>query len=107
MKDEEPTITDVLGAVTAFADATEKTLEGIKSDIVGIKSDITSIKAVMVTKDYLDRKIADSRADVVGKIQKIDGKDTALVHALQKKKVISAAERNEIVAMSPFSRLAA
>ena len=125
MKDAEPTISDVLVAITAFADETEKTFKGIKSDITGlqsditgiksditglqsditgIKSDITTIKATMVTKDYLDRKLSDFRADVVGKV---DAKDTALVHVLGKKKVISASESDEIVAMSPFPRLAA
>ena len=106
MEKQEPTngeiletVNNVLHAVAAYAESTEQTLHGMKSDI-------TSIKSTMATKDYIDRKISDLRADLVGTVRRVDEKDSALVEVLKKKNVISKGDRDDLISMSPLPRLA-
>lgn len=56
------------------------------------KKDINFIKSQMVTKDYLDTKLADLRGDLVVLTRKEDAKVKSLVDLLKKKKVITGAE---------------
>ncbi len=44
---------------------------GMKSEIGGMKVEIRSMKAVMVTKDYLDEKLADHHSDIVNHVKKL------------------------------------
>ncbi len=113
MSKSEPTIDDVLEAITDFADSTEqrfdgleKRFDGLETRFDGLDNKVKTVETQMVTKDYLDRKLINLRDDLVLHIQKLDQKDTALVDVLQKKKVISKSERDGIVALRPFSRLA-
>lgn len=63
------------------------------------------IEATMVTKDYLDDKLADFRAEWIPIVKKVDTKDSALVVNLAGKKVISRDEEKEILDLSAFPRL--
>jgi hypothetical protein len=40
-------------------------LDAIHGEIAGIKGEIGGVKAVMVTKDYLDDKLADLRGEFI------------------------------------------
>ena len=46
-------------------DETQEDREGIKKDVGTLKKDVTKIRATMVTKSYLDDKVADLRGDTV------------------------------------------
>jgi len=78
---------------------------GINKEIGGIKKELIKIKATMVTKDYLDEKMADLRGDLVVLIRKEDNKVRKLLDILEKRKVISTKETKEILAMEPFPEL--
>ncbi len=60
------------------------------------------IEAGMVTKDYLDDKLADLRGDLTLLVRKEDRKVDALIEVIQKRKGISIEEAERILAMAPF-----
>lgn len=114
--DQEPTLQDVLDAVNESSTAIENRLQKIegdisgvksdvtslKSDVTSLKSDLTSIKSSMVTKDYLDDKIADLKGDLVLLMRKEDTKLRALVEVSQKRKIITEDDVKQILSMDPF-----
>ncbi len=59
----------------------------------------------MVTKDYLDDKLADLRGDLVVLLRKEDNKFGALVTELLKEEVISQDAAKRILQMEPFPHL--
>ncbi len=111
----EPTISDVLDAVSKGFSGVQVEIEGMKTDVAGLKSDVaglksdiaglkadvtgikvdvtglktdvTSIKAGMVTKDYLDEKLGQR-----------DGHMNRLVNVLERKKVLTLEDRRAILA---------
>ena len=108
----ENTNTEILQAVNSYATQNDQRLHAIesdigsmKSDIGSMKSDIGSMKALMVTKDYLDDKLADLKGDLVVLMRKEDAKLTALVDVLQKRKVISSEDAKAILSLQPFPQL--
>ena len=62
---KEPTIQDVLDAMAGYASHTNKQIAALQSDVSLLKNDVSTLKNQMVTKDYLDDKLADLRADLV------------------------------------------
>ncbi|MFA6131048.1 MAG: hypothetical protein WC730_02210 [Patescibacteria group bacterium] len=60
------------------------------------------IETTMVTKSYLDDKLADLRGDLVGLARKGNEKFSTLVKTLRKKDFLSAPETSNILAMEPF-----
>ncbi|PIX92685.1 hypothetical protein COZ26_00550 [Candidatus Kuenenbacteria bacterium CG_4_10_14_3_um_filter_39_14] len=79
---------------------------GLTDRLGKVESDIMVIKAEMVTKDYLDDKLADLRGDLVVLTRKEDGKVKELVKILQSKKVLNKSEVKRIFSMPPFPELA-
>lgn len=69
-----------------------------------IEQDVSSIKNVMVTKDYLDEKMADLHGDLIATMHKGNNKLIALVDKLEKKKVISIKDSKTIMMMEPFAK---
>jgi predicted nucleic acid-binding Zn-ribbon protein len=130
--EKDPSNQEILEAINIFADHTEKRfknlesdmssvksemssmkseMSSVKSDVISIKSEmssmkseIKSIKSQMVTKDYLDDKLADLHGDLVVLARKEDKKLLSLVHILKNKKVISEADTKMIFAMEPFGQ---
>jgi hypothetical protein len=74
----------------------------IRGEIGSMKSEIGSIKSQMVTKDYLDEKLADLRGDLNVLMRKEDHKVVAIVDVLLKRKVITSEDAQRILAMEPF-----
>lgn len=97
-KIQDTTNDEILEAVNNFASVTEKRFENIESEIGKIKNR-------MVTKDYLDEKMADLRGDLVVMMRKEDTKVKTLVDILEKRKIISKKDVQKIVSMEPFARL--
>ena len=78
---------------------------GLTGRLGKVESDIMVIKAEMVTKDYLDDKLADLRGDLVVLTRKEDGKVKELVKILESKKVLNKSEVKRIFSMPPFPEL--
>ena len=88
-KKDNPTIQDVLNAINNFAGYVEERF--------------TKIEETMVTKDYLDEKLADFRGDMVVLVRKEDTKLTSLISLLAHKNVLSKTEERQISNMEPFA----
>ena len=111
-KIQDTTNDEILEVVKNFASATEERFEnieseigGIKDKIGGIKNEIGKVKNRMVTKDYLDEKMADLWGDLVVMMRKEDTKVKTLVDILEKRKIISKEDVQKIISMEPFARL--
>jgi hypothetical protein len=105
-------IQNVLEAVNTFASHTDNRFERIENDIGGLKTEVGSlktevcaIKASMVTKAYLDDKLADLKGDMVAMVRKEDVKVDNLTGLLSKKSVLSKIEAKEIQLMGPFPKV--
>lgn len=98
-------------------------VSGVKSEIVGIKSEVSSLKSEvsglksevsglsgrvgriesqMVTKAYLDDKLADLRGDLVVLMRKEDTKLKELVEILKNKNILNNEDVKQIMSMEPF-----
>lgn len=79
-------------------------ISGMKGEISGMKGDIAEIKSTMVTKDYLDVKMADLRGDLITVIRKGDAKVDALTGTLRGRDLLTSQELAHINAQGPFPR---
>jgi uncharacterized protein YoxC len=103
---------DILDTMNTFATDVEnrfqtidQRFQGIEKRLQNVETDTQSMKSQMVTKDYLDNKLADLRGDLVLLTRKEDKKVTAVVEMLYDKKILSKAERKEIFGLDPFPTL--
>jgi uncharacterized protein YydD (DUF2326 family) len=80
-------------------------LEAVNEFSSKVDERFNKIEAVMVTKDYLDDKLADLRGDLVVLIRKEDTKVKKLVDILLKRNIITEAESKEIFTMEPFAQI--
>ena len=94
----ETTLDDVLGAVNDFSTKVDGRFDKIENEITGIKS-------TMVTKAYLDDKLADLKGDLTVLMRKEDTKLKALVDILAEKKVLNDEDKKRIFTMEPFPQL--
>lgn len=76
-----------------------------KEEFDELKKEVAKIQATMVTKDYLDEKLADLRGDLVVLMRKEDTKLKALIGLLKRKNVISEEDTKELLTMEPFAEL--
>ena len=127
MRMEDKSKNEILGAINDFANHTEKRFDFLESEIGTVKTDVSTlktdvstlktdvstlrsevgiIKSEMVTKDYLDDKLADLRGDMVVLTRKEDTKFNSLVSLLNQKEIISDEEKSKIESMEPFPKLA-
>lgn len=96
---------EVLETVNVFADQTERRFERLESGAVSLKEDVSCIKSGlsgMVTKDYLDEKMLEQRADLVLLTRKEDRKLGFLVRRLKERNIISEQDVQDIFSLEPF-----
>ena len=91
--------------IDTLAGMMKKEFDGIGNRFSGLEGKVDKIEATMVTKDYLDEKLADLRGDLVVLTRKEDTKVGKLIEVLKRRKVISEEETKEILAMEPFARI--
>lgn len=110
--ENEASKNEILEAVNEFSTNVDKQFQEvkgemnqIKGEMKQIKGEIGSIKASMVTKSYLDDKLADLRGDLVVLTRKEDTKMIKLVEILKRRAVITEAEEKEILSMEPFAKV--
>ncbi len=99
---KEITNEEILNSVNEFATQTEKRFDGVESRIGGVESRLDKIESTMVTKDYLDEKLADLRGDLVVLMRKEDTKVKALIEILKERKVLTDEDVKKILSMEPF-----
>jgi len=112
VRETETTNTDILKVINKFSTNVDKRFsdidqrfDGVDNRLGIIEKEVGKIKATMVTKDYLDDKLADLRGDLVVLMRKEDRKMLTLVEILFKNKIISEKERQHILSLEPFPQL--
>ncbi len=97
------TLDDVLAAVNrGFSLQDEHFDKKLEKLELKIDEKLAPIKASMVTKEYLDRKMAEQKGEMMALVRKEDTKLTTLVGKLDEKNILSHAETKQLLAMEPF-----
>lgn len=109
---EDSTIlTDILETVTFIKDNAVMRDEFIqfKGEFSEFKKEITEevreMKSVMVTKDYLDTKLADLRGDLVSLVRREDTKVNTLITQLHTKDILKEKDMHELSKAPVFPTL--
>jgi len=84
----------------------EGKLDKIDGRLDGIDKRLTRVESQMVTKEYLDDKLINLKADLTVLVHKEDDKLGVLTKRLASKKVITVADAKNISALEPFSQRA-
>jgi len=113
-EEKQATINDVMEAVNEVRQvvdflkdnaATHDDIDRLDTRMDSMEGRMDSMEAKMVTKDYLDDKLADLRGDLVVLTRKEDIKVRTLVEIMLGKQLISKEEANKVLAMEPFPQL--
>ena len=91
--------------ITEQASYVDKRFDGVDKRFDGIDKRLNKIEATMVTKDYLDDKLADLSGDLVVLLRKEDKKLGAIIEELVSNKVISDVAAKRILAMDLFPQI--
>lgn len=100
----------VLEAMNDFAGQTEYRFNKLENEVTEIKtimatkSDLAKLATRIVTKDYLDDKMADLRGDLVVLTRKEDTKLKTLVGVLKEKDVLDVNDVKRIYSLEPFAQ---
>jgi tetrahydromethanopterin S-methyltransferase subunit G len=121
-------IDDVLNAVNQFASHTEerfqkidtrldgmdkrfdgmdKRFDRVDGRLDGVDDRMDRMETTMVTKDYLDDKLADLKGDIITVVRKEDTKVVALISILRTRNVLTKDDEMRLLAMAPFPDLRA
>jgi len=84
----------------------ETRMDSLEIRMESLETRVDSLGAKVVTKDYLDDKLADLRGDLVVLMRKEDVKVRTLVEIMLGKQLLSKEEANKVLAMEPFPQLA-
>jgi hypothetical protein len=103
--EEKMTIDTLAGMMKKEFDIVGGRFDKVDERFDRIEGRVGKIEAGMVTKDYLDEKLADLRGDLVVLTRKEDTKVGKLIEVLKRRKVISEAEEKEILSMEPFAKM--
>ena len=77
-------------------DAVDAQFKSVDAQFADMKSEITTIRATMVTKDYLDDKLADLKGDLIQKLRKEDEKLEFLISLLRTRSVLTESDARNI-----------
>lgn len=83
----------------------EERMGGLEGRMGNLETRMTKAEALMVTKDYLDEKLADLQGNLTVLMRKEDSKLRALIKILTEKNVLNDQERVRILSMEPFPEL--
>lgn len=96
--------TEILEAISLLADQVQGFQTKTESRFDAIDVRFSKIEAIMVTKPYLDDKLADLKGDMVAMLRKEDQKTTLLVERLTKRHALTASDAKDVLAVRPFAR---
>jgi hypothetical protein len=119
-KQSKTTINDVLVAINGFANTVQSEFGKVHSELHDLKGRVSVLEQNMVTKDYLetrlakqetklvtkeylDEKLYDLRGDLVNLTRKEDHKVISLVKLLRQRKVINDRDASSILELEPFA----
>src|SRR3989339_346624 len=101
---EQATLEEILMAVNASADKTEeqfcemrKQFGEVNERLDGLDTRVGHLENQMVTKDYLDQKLADRQGSAVSMIRREDEKVDTLVNKLREEDSLSVASAQAVL----------
>ncbi len=97
---EQQQINDILEIVTFMRDNAVN-----KVEFDELKKTVHHIQAVMVTKEYLDDKLADLKGDLTLLIRKEDTKLKTLVTVLETHNVLNPEDKRHFFSLEPFPEI--
>jgi len=103
--EKETSKNEILEAINEFSNRVDDKFDKVDERFDKLEGRVGKIEATMVTKDYLDDKLADLRGDLVVLMRKEYTKMIKLVEILKRRAVITEAEEKEILSMEPFAKL--
>jgi len=77
----------------------------IRERIDALELNVTTIKSEMVTKSYLDDKLANLEGGLIGKLRKEDAKINRLIEFLKEKNILGKQELEELKEYQIFPRM--
>ena len=80
---------EILEAVNEFSSKVDERFDKVDERFDNLEGKVGKIEATMVTKDYLDEKMADLRGDLVVLMRKEDTKVVKLIEILKRRKIIT------------------
>lgn len=110
IKEIRDDIKDLLEIVHFIKDtaASQESVDAVRMDLLEVKADLAdrmdSMEAKMVTKDYLDNKLADLRGDMVVLMRKEDEKLKVLAGNLKDKKILTPEDEENLQRLEPFAQ---
>lgn len=78
--------------------------QNVNPQFDGLRQKLDQIRAEMVTKSYLDDKLAELEGGMVGRLRKEDAKVNRSVEMLQNKKVLTEDEVKQLAEFQIFPR---
>jgi len=96
---------EIIEVINEFSSRVDERFDKVDKRFDNLEGRVGKIEATMVTKDYLDEKLADLRGDLVVLMRKEDTKVGKLIEILKRRKVITEIEVKEILSMEPFAKL--
>ncbi len=110
-KKSQKDIKDIIDTVNAFATDTEIRLSRVESTLVNVDSRLTKIEfkvatveSTMVTKDYLDDKLANLRGDLILLARKAKKKLETVIEELVSNHSLKRSVADQILALEPFAQ---
>jgi len=83
----------------------DKRFEGQDKRFITIENRLNKIESQMVTKEYIDDKLADLKGDLVAKVRLEDEKVNATINLLDKHEIIPGDELKSVKDMELFPKL--
>lgn len=103
-QEKEPTNQEILEAINSFANHNESRLQdietrmgGLETRMGGLEIKMSGLETRVVTKEYLDNKLADLKGDLVVLLRKEDTKVVSLIETLRSRQAISDEEAKHIL----------
>ncbi len=100
----EATTDEILSAVNNFANKVDKRFDKVEARLDSLDKRTGHLENQMVTKDYLDNKLADLRGDLVVAVRREDEKVDTLVGKLQEEDSLSELSAQEVLKIKPLAR---
>lgn len=97
---EDASKQEILEAISLLAE----TVQGVSEKTDQMFSDVKMLKSQMVTKNYLDDKLADLRADLIVMARKTNTKISLLIEGLVTDGSLRREIADQLLAMEPFAR---
>ncbi|MCX6745491.1 MAG: hypothetical protein NTX00_00560 [Candidatus Parcubacteria bacterium] len=88
----------------AFDDVYQR-FDGIENRFEGVETRLNRIESQMVTKSYLDDKLADLEGGVISKLRKEDEKVNRIISLLKKHKVVPQADLDDLDNLQIFPKI--